>query len=92
MCACALGFYCFDDCAALWAVAAVLILLNPVALDSHRNVHVTHNKLIKYVSPPHPGATNDKTMVRHDALVQAMRSDPMFRDFSFQLQGVKGTR
>ena len=44
------------------------------------NVHCTHNLRIIYIAPICTGASNDKTMVRQDALVIALRKDPRFRD------------
>ena len=44
------------------------------------NVHILANGKIIYIAPPQPGATNDKTFLRHDQLIRSMRAKPMFTD------------
>jgi hypothetical protein len=42
------------------------------------NVHVLANGKIVYIAPPQPGATNDKTFLRHDRLISQMRTEDVF--------------
>ena len=42
------------------------------------NVHILANWKIIYIAPPQPGGTNDKTFLRHDALIGSMRESPLF--------------
>ena len=51
------------------------------------NVHVDAVGVIKYVAPQLFGAANDKTQVRQDKLVQALRTSPLFTKRECSLQG-----
>jgi hypothetical protein len=61
------------------------------------NVHVLANGKIVYVAPGMPGASNDKTLVRFDLLVRALREDALFTDRVWRMHtrngccGVSGT-
>jgi hypothetical protein len=54
------------------------------------NVHCTHNLRIIYISPPHYGSRNDKTIVRDDVFVQRLRTDPLFLNMEFTLMDSDG--
>jgi hypothetical protein len=49
------------------------------------NVAVTHSGKIFSVTPGQPGARNDKTIVRFDALMNNMRFNGLFKDLTFKL-------
>ena len=55
------------------------------------NVHILANGKICYIAPPQPGATNDKTYLRHDALIAAMRFDSLFTDRSWRVHTQDGS-
>ena len=51
------------------------------------NVHVDAVGVIKYIAPQQFGAANDKTQVRRDALVHALRTAPLFTEREWRVQG-----
>ena len=51
-------------------------------------VVVDHKRRIQHVTPSHPGAHNDKTIVQFDAFVSQIRTQSLFTDFPFEVRGI----
>ena len=56
------------------------------------NCHVINTTEFAYVAPAHPGAANDKTLVRYDKLVQALQTNPIFTDREWRIHDEQGER
>ena len=54
------------------------------------NVIVDSNARCQSISPAFPGCKNDKTLVRADAFVNGLKSDPRYRDAEFQVRCTPG--
>ena len=52
---------------------------------------MSHNKRYYSTTSAFPGAQNDKTIVHYDATIRALATDPLFKDFEFELLQEDGT-
>ena len=49
-----------------------------------------HNGRVIHVTSGHPGARNDKTIVRHDNFIMTLRTEPEFTQFKYKVIGPEG--
>ena len=57
----------------------------------HLYTHTAHNRWIIHVTNGHPGARNDKTIVKTDEFVQALKCGDVLGDVKFVLYRLDGT-
>ena len=51
---------------------------------------MSHNKEFFHTTDSMPGALNDKTVVRFDEYIDALRTDPVYTEFPFTLYDARG--